>query len=205
MENKEFPEEELLREDPSFEEDALPDADLLLMDGVEPAVEPVPGEAPLPAEEIPAAEPVPAEEPAMSDEAFRAFMMMNAVPQEEPAAPVETEPVMAAEPVLPSGPVMADPEPVLPDEPVMADPLPVEDPLAPECDEEPDAFDRDLAEAEALMNGTALDEKFRDTEQATEEFRQMVEAEPAPTTVPAHERPVRKGRPRRKKGEGPRF
>ena len=203
MENKEFPEEELLREDPSFEEDALPDADLLLMDGVEPATEPVPEEAPLPAEEIPAAEPVPAEEPAMSDEAFRAFMMMNAVPQEEPAAPVETEPVMAdPEPVLPDGSVMADPEPVLPDEPVMADPLPVEDPLAPECDEEPDAFDRDLAEAEALMNGTALDERFRDTEQAPEEFRQMVEAEPAPTPVPTHERPVRKGRPRRKKGEG---
>ena len=201
MENKEFPEEQLLREEPSFEEDALPDEDLLLMDGVEPSAEPAAGvvpqeveEVPLETEEVPAEveevlQEVPAEEPAMSVEAFQAFMMMNAAPQEDASAPVEEE-----EPEMP--PVM----PVL--EPVMADPLPEEDPLAPECDVEPDDLDRELAEAEALIAGKALDDKFRDTEEDTEEFRQMVEAEPAPEPVPAHERPVRKGRPRRKKGEG---
>ena len=203
MENKEFPEEQLLREEPSFEEDALPDEDLLLMDGVEPPAEPTP-------EEIPQEEAIPGEEPAMSDEAFRAFMMMNAVPQEETAAPVEENvpAVTDAGPVMPaSGPMLADPEPVTetvmpPLEPVMADPLPEEDPLAPECEVEPDAFDRELAEAEALIAGKVLDDKFRDIEGGTEEFRQLVEAEPAPEPVPAHERPVRKGRPRRKKGEG---
>ena len=207
MENKEFPEEELLREEPSFEEDAPADEDLLLMDGAEPPAEPVPEEVPqeAPSEtvELPVEDTLPAQETAMSDEDFQAFMMMNAVPQEEPAVPSEEAvPVMPeAEPV--AEPVMADPEPaVMASEPVMADPLPEEDPLAPECEVEPDAFDRELAEAAALLDGNALDEKFRDTEEAPEEFRQMVEAEPAPAPVPAHERPVRKGRPRRKKGEG---
>jgi len=199
MENKEFPEEQLLREEPSFEEDALPDEDLLLLDGVEPPVAPVPEEAP--AEEV-----LPVEESAMSDEAFQAFMMMNAAPQEEAAvieedaepAPADSEPVMPEAESVPS-----DPEPAMPAlEPVMADPLPEEDPLAPECDAEPDAFDRELAEAEALIAGKTLDDRFRDTEEGTEEFRQLVEAEPAPEPVPAHDRPVRKGRPRRKKGEG---
>ena len=195
MENKEFP-EELLREEPSFEEGAPADEDLLLMDGVEPPAEPVPEAIP---QAVPSdAEEFPAEETAMSDEAFQAFMMMNAVSQEE-AVPVMPE----AEPEIPAEPVMADPEPIMePPAPVMADPLPEEDPLAPECEVEPDAFDRELAEAAALLNGNALDEKFRDTEEAPEEFRQMVEAEPAPAPVPTHERPVRKGRPRRKKGEG---
>ena len=205
MENKEFPEEELLREEPSLEEGAPADEDLLLMDGAEPLAEPVPEEAPSETAELPVEDTLPAEESAMSDEDFRAFMTMNAVPQEEPvAAPEAVEPVMPeAEPVIQDEPVMADPEPIMEaPTPVMADPLPEEDPLAPECEVEPDAFDRELAEAAALLDGNALDEKFRDTEEAPEEFRQMVEAEPAPAPVPAHERPVRKGRPRRKKGEG---
>ena len=194
MENKEFP-QELLREEPSFEEDALPDQDLLLMDGVEP----IPEELPQAAEEVPAEEEPSLEEPAMSDEAFQAFMMMNAVPQEEPAVSGDV-----AEPLMTEGePEVADPGPVMADPSSAVEaPLPEEDPLAPECDEEPDALDRELAEAEALINGKILDEKFQDTEEATEEFRQMVEAEPAPEPVPTHERPVRKGRPRRKKGEG---
>ena len=171
MENKEFPEEQLLREDPSFEEDALPDEDLLLMDGVEPPAEPIPEEA----EEISGQEASPAEEPAMSDEAFQAFMMMNAVPREEETVIAEDpEPAPAdSEHVMPEAePVSADPEPAaevgMPAlEPVMSDPLPEEDPLAPECDADPDDLERELAEAEALIAGKALDDRFRDMEHGT--------------------------------------
>ena len=84
MENKEFPEQEELLpieqevfppEDPSYEEDALPDEDLLLMDGSE-APEEAPAQEMLPLfpqEEVSEAEEF-TEEPPMSDEAFLAFM-----------------------------------------------------------------------------------------------------------------------------------
>ena len=210
MENKEFPEQEELLpieqevfppEDPSYEEDALPDEDLLLMDGSE-APEEAPAQEMLPLfpqEEVSEAEEF-TEEPPMSDEAFLAFMQMNAVPAEDPAAaPVEE---VVSEPEAIPGDA-AEEQTAAEDSPEeIQEPVYEEDPLAPDCEVEDDPLARELEEAEALLAEPAADSKFRDTEESPEEFRQMVEADPDPEPIPTHERPVRKGRPRRKKGEG---
>lgn len=211
MENKEFPEQEELLpleqevfppEDPSYEEDAAPDADLLLMDAPD-SEEKLPAQEMLPLfpqEQIPE-ETDYCEEPPMSDEAFLAFMQMNAVPAEE-EAPVTPAEEAASEPeAIVEEPVEAESETQESPEEIQ-EPAYEEDPLAPACEEEDDLLARELKEAEDLLAPPAQDSKFQDTDESTEEFRQMVEAEPAPEPIPSHDRPVRKGRPRRKKGEG---
>ena len=45
------------------------------------------------------------------------------------------------------------------------------------------------------------DEEFRSHEEDAEEFQEMLEAPAEETPIPSHDRPVRKGRPRRRKGE----
>lgn len=45
------------------------------------------------------------------------------------------------------------------------------------------------------------DEAFRNDDEDSSEFQEMLEAPAVETPIPTHERPVRKGRPRRRKGE----
>ena len=191
MENKGSPQQEELLpveqgvfppEEPSYEEGAFPDGDLLLMDG---AAQTAP--QPQAAEDT-----AYAEEPPMSDEEFQAFMMMNAVPEEAPvqevpqAVPADQEvPVVAPEQTVPAPIVM---------EPPVAAYEEQEDPLAPECPVEEDPLARELREAEAL-----LAEKQDVVPEASEVTAAEPEEPAAP--APAHRAP-RKGRPRRKKGEG---
>ena len=47
----------------------------------------------------------------------------------------------------------------------------------------------------------AVDADFRDPEEEGEEFQEMLQAAAEETPIPSRERPVRKGRPRRRKGE----
>ena len=230
MDNKEFPEqeelfppeqervepdspEELLPEPetdaPSYEEDALPDADLVLMDTATRCDQPL--------QEQP-------EEPPMSDEDFQAFLAANAVPAEDASAPEEPvaeeapaeeahAPVvfeLPEEPAAEEAPAEEAPAPAvfeLPEEPVAeetTEALPEEDPLAPECEEEPDPLERELREAEELLREKEPDDaRFRETGEDAEEFGKLMEPETKPEKkTSGKERPARKGRPRRKKGEG---
>ena len=157
MENKEFPEQEELLpieqevfppEDPSYEEGALPDEDLLLMDGSE-APEEAPAQEMLPLfpqEEVSEAEEF-IEEPPMSDEAFLAFMQMNAVSAEDPAAAPVEEAVSEPE-AIPGD--AAEEQTAAEDSPEeIQEPVYEEDPLAPDCEVEDDPLARELEEAEA--------------------------------------------------------
>ena len=215
MDNKEFPEQEelLLPESdaPSYEDDALPEGDLLLMDTAPEADEPLQQEMlPLFPAEPAAVEASQYEEPPMSDDAFRDFMLLNAVPEESPEVTGEYIPESAAaEPEapaaveeLPQEDTQAETEASdIVQEETPAESQPEEDPLAPECDET-DSLEKELLEAEALLAEKPVDSKFLETEESTEEFSQLVHSEPAAEPIPPRERPVRKSRPRRKKGEG---
>jgi len=208
MENKEFPEtDQLIPPDsdaPSYEDDALPEGDLLLMDTAQEADESIMPEMPplLPPEQASAEELPSYDEPPMSDEAFRSFMLLNALPEEpEQPAEVSAEPVFEAtvDPIIDAAPA-GEPifESISSENPEAEIP---EDPLAPECDEI-DSLEKELLEAQALIHGKAADEKFLDKEQSTEEFSQLVHAQAEEEPIPVRDRPVRKGRPKRKKGEG---
>lgn len=89
--------------------------------------------------------------------------------------------------------VLDDPEL---DEPEPADPEPEEVP----AEDIPDDF---LAEAEADLHRQEPQTPTDDYQELDdEEFRNLLNAEQEPEPVPTHSRPARKGRPRRKKGEG---
>jgi len=112
----------------------------------------------------------------------------------EAVIPVETlssgEPEQA-EPAF-SGPVPEAPETV-----------PAEDPEAPSCDPQADELEKELMEVSALLDEEApKDEKFLETQENSEEFTRMVNTQPEKEPIPARDRPARKGRPKRKKGEG---
>ncbi len=116
------------------------------------------------------------------------------VSPEAPAAPVEEPPreEAPAEPAPAEEPVMATPE-----EAPEASPEPGE--TAPQ---EPDPVDQELLEVAQLLEEKPQDEKFHADPEDAQALEAAVTA-PAPRkAAPSRVRPARKGRPRRKKGEG---
>ena len=114
---------------------------------------------------------------------------------------------------------------ILPDQPVAEkDAFPMDPEPAPEgssVDDYVAAIDEQIAaetaEQENIFSETVIsenppeeafsepspyhDEDFRNVEEDAEEFQEMLEAPAEEKPIPTHERSVRKGRPRRKKGE----
>ena len=86
------------------------------------------------------------------------------------------------------------------DDPELDDPEP--EPTEPQG-ELPENIPADfLAEAESDLHRQEQAPSDDYQELDDEEFRNLLNAEPEPEPVPTHSRPARKGRPRRKKGEG---
>ena len=99
----------------------------------------------------------------------------------------------------------SDPEPHF-DMSILDDPEfdePVEEPLE-ESLEETEMLDKDEDVGEELVSvepETFPDEDFRDASDEDGNFQEIFAAPAEEETIPTHERPARKGRPRRKKGE----
>ena len=73
--------------------------------------------------------------------------------------------------------------------------------FAEEIPSEVQAEKTDFTEAYSVESPAYPDEEFRSQEEDAEEFREMLEAPVEETPIPSHNRPARKGRPRRRKGE----
>lgn len=142
---------------------------------------------------------------------------------EEPFLPMEENstsgPEWAEDAPMAPAPEKAIPEPVFPEEAFAAgyeeaaspeetetageNLPPEEDPEAPACEPEPDALEQELMEvAELLEEKDPADQKFLETDVSNEEFAEKVNTPVKKEPIPARERPARKGRPKRKKGEG---
>ena len=213
MENNHIPEEELLDLHPeeSSEEPIPPKEAYIPM--FEAAEDP---ESPLPApekpykprfaakddedlpEEVPAAEEaveeiLPEEAPAAEEAAG------EILPEEAPAAGEAAEEILPEE-ISPEDNTVMEPEksvdnqPSEPEEPPL-DLTILEDP-AEDADDEADFSD----EAEDPMP-LFRDQDFRDAFGDGEEFDEIMNAPAAEADIPAHNRPTRKGRPKRRKGE----
>ena len=146
----------------------------------------------LPEEEVPSEVPVPPAEETLSEET-------PAVPEETPAesAPAEETPVPAEETAAEEAP-SAEEEPLRSGEEFMSR-IPDVDQDYPLQDTDPE-LTRTIEDIEALLD-KPVDQDYRDKE-PDPEFDAMLSA-PAPKEEQAeHERPTRKGRPKRKKGEG---
>lgn len=86
------------------------------------------------------------------------------------------------------------------DDPELDDPEP--EPTEPQGELPEDIPADFLAEAESDLHRQEQAPSDDYQELDDEEFRNLLNAEPEPEQVPTHSRPARKGRPRRKKGEG---
>jgi len=146
-----------------FEEEAMPESDLILLESAVPAQE---------------------EAPALQSDGLAVFV-----------AGAEAQPLFenapyTAEDYLPEEPQEEPQSIAVPEE--TDDPTQLEDPL-----------ERELQEvAQLLAEPSAPDRKFRETEESDGQFAEMVNTPAPKAPIPAHDRPTRKGRPRRKKGEG---
>ena len=151
---------------------------------------------------------------------FKAIIELKVYPEEPFAAPEETvypdliypeepeetgsceEAVIPGEALSSGEPEQAEPAFSEPD-PEAPETAPAEDPEAPSCDPQADALEKELMEVSALLDEEApRDEKFLETQENSEEFTRMVNTQPEKEPIPARDRPARKGRPKRKKGEG---
>ena len=85
----------------------------------------------------------------------------------------------------------------------------IDEQIAAETAEAPEMADPEEKTEEAPLPAEELfpepspyrDEEFRNHEEDAAEFQEMLEAPAEEVPIPSHERPVRKGRPRRRKGE----
>ena len=214
MDNKQFPEENGIPEpeetpviqDLSFvPEPPEEEADPIPEETPFPEEVPVPEPAPLtdgvsPSEELPTPEPVPfAEEPSASEEP-----PMPEPPAQEEPAPSFMDRIPDVEADYPPQPQDPLTEPQLGQEITPDEHAIKYNGLLDHGEEEP-PFDMDLlnefappAEPEPPQEEVD-DQEYRDN---GSEFNDMFEASAPEDQVPSHQRPTRKGRPKRKKGEG---
>ena len=151
----------------------------------------------LESQELPPEEPVlPPEQPAPED--FFADILPDQVVAEEDAFRLDPEP--AEETPVAEAPSVEDYVAAI-DEQIAAENQEQADPFAEAPLSEIQA-DTDLPKEDELPEISPYrDEDFRNVEEDAAEFQEMLEAPAQETPVPTHERPVRKGRPRRRKGE----
>ena len=188
MDHKEFPEQE----------DALQEA----LTPAFPEPEECPEETALPffPEDTVYPDPIYPEEPfAAPEETVYPDLIYPEEPEETGSceeAVIPGEALSSGEPEQ-AEPAFSEPDPEAPET------APAEDPEAPSCDPQADALEKELMEVSALLDEEApRDEKFLETQENSEEFTRMVNTQPEKEPIPARDRPARKGRPKRKKGEG---
>ena len=208
MDNKQFPErdeEEVLHEELTFAPaDAAPEneEDMPVIEEI-PVAEEAPAEEETPiGEELPAAEEAPAEEelPAPEESAPQEEpSFMDRIPDVEDEAPAEAPAPSSVHDLLTAPEVGSE---ITPDDHAMD-----YHGMLEHGEEEP-AFDMSILDgidlSEPAEEPEAPQEEVNDAEYRDDggEFDTMFNASAQEEEVPAHDRPPRKGRPKRKKGEG---
>ena len=208
MDNKQFPErdeEEVLHEELTFAPaDAAPEneEDMPVIEEI-PVAEEAPAEEETPiGEELPAAEEAPAEEelPAPEESAPQEEpSFMDRIPDVEDEAPAEAPAPSSVHDLLTAPEVGSE---ITPDDHAMD-----YHGMLEHGEEEP-AFDMSILDgidlSEPAEEPEAPQEEVNDAEYRDDggEFDTMFNASAQEEEVPAHDRPTRKGRPKRKKGEG---
>ena len=195
--NEEIPAEEVPAQEVPVEEVIAEEVPIEELPVDEVPAEDTPAEE-LPAEEVPAEE-IPAEEMPAEEVPAEEAVSEEAAAEEIPPEEVPAEP--AEEPDLFTAPQIG--EEITPDEHAMfghgmTHPSEANQPFDLGIPEESEPAEEEAAD-EPPVEEEYPDQQFRDD---SGEFQEIFDAPVQEPEIPAHDRPARKGRPKRKKGEG---